>query len=138
MPTILLSGAMLVGLVACKNESADAQRLAVQATEAFHQQFNAAHDRDLLIIHAASEHPEFAAYLHSPYVRDIRTNLGFFRTATVKNCKTTSRPAGIDVVLTLNSQFERGVAAETISFLVTGTSAVMNGYSVIAPEIRNE
>jgi hypothetical protein len=125
-------------ITACDYKPSHAREIAWKATERFHQEFNDPTLRDFHVVHGISGHPEVIPHPLPPDVREAKATLGSFKSATVKSCKTASQPSGVVVHFLLDSKFERGSATESISFLVTGTSAVPWGYSIESPLLKSQ
>lgn len=133
---LLLGAIACFAMSACDNKHEQAKEIALKAIERFHQEFNDPNSRNFHIAHV-SEQPE-ETKLRVNAIQKAQTRLGSFETATVTSCNTTSRPAGVVVDCILESKFERGSATERFSFLVSGRSAVPQGYSIESPLLDSQ
>ena len=134
--TIPLAWIVCFAFTACESKPSQTKEIAWKATERFHQEFNDPSLRDFHVVHGISGHPEIIPHPQPADIREARATLGLFESATLERYSTSFQKGGIDVTLTLHSQFERGTATEKISFFVTGGTANIKGYSIESPLLR--
>ena len=151
---MLLTGigvAILFFASACNKPNPGASKLGLRAAEMFHQGFNDPRslnfsndpsDRGFEVVRTASESFMFGGWLRHAYVQDARSKLGQFKNADLKHCDTSHAAVGIFVILTFDSQFERGNAIERLTFLINPpdgpSSADMQGYVITSPLLQGQ
>lgn len=109
--------------------------VAVKFVDAFHQQFN---DSKFGEIYSAST-PAFKSAANEPefmkFIGAVRTKLGPVKGASQNGWKVNSINGVTSVVLTYKTDFEKGSADETFTFIVSGESAAIQGYNVNSPTL---
>ena len=109
--------------------------VAVKFVDAFHQQFN---DSKFGEIYSAST-PAFKSAANeadfTKFIQAVRTKLGTVKSASQNGWKVNNINGVTSVVLTYKTDFEKGSAEETFTFIVSGESAAIQGYNVNSPAL---
>jgi hypothetical protein len=71
----------------------------------------------------------------SKFLAAIDRKLGVFRTAVNKNWSINYGTGGTLVTLSDQSQYEKGSALETFSFVISNGKAMLNGYNIQSQEL---
>jgi hypothetical protein len=130
---LLIAALLLVTVAGCG--FAKSKQIAAKSVETFHQQFNetrfsAIYSGSTTNFKASAPEAEFLKFIQA-----VRRKLGAFQSGTETGWRTNNTTNGTFVVLTYNSQFERGKATETFTFVISRETATLQGYNVNSPEL---
>ena len=108
---------------------------ATKSVNTFHQQFNAS---KLTEIYSAST-PAFKTSVKEAdfmkFIQAVRRKLGAYKSGTQNNWRVNTFNGTTSVVLTYNSNFEQGSGVETFTFILSGETAILQGYNVNSPTL---
>lgn len=128
---IVLAAVAVLFFAAC--DLSKGKEAATKAADTFHQQFNAGKFSEIYRTATPafqSSEPKFLEFIHA-----LRGKLGALTSATQHGWRTNVTTQSTSVMLFYNSQFERGSAQETFTFVVSGETATLQGYNVSSQEL---
>jgi hypothetical protein len=129
----LLAVATLTILSACGLTKG--KEIATKSVETFRQQFS---ESKFAEIYSAAT-PAFKASVNeanfTKFIQAVQRKLGAYKSSTQSGWKVNSINGTTSVVLNYDSVFEQGSAVETFTFIISGDSAVLQGYNVNSPAL---
>jgi hypothetical protein len=111
------------------------KEFATQSVDTFHQQFNDAKFREIYsaatpAFKSASKEEDFMKFMQA-----VRRKLGAFKTGTQNGWNVNAFNGVTRVLITYKSDFEQGAGVETFTYLISGESAVLQGYNISSPTL---
>ncbi|MEK0449224.1 MAG: hypothetical protein RL088_1492 [Verrucomicrobiota bacterium] len=111
------------------------KEIATKSVETFRQQFS---ESKFAEIYSAAT-PAFKASVNeanfTKFIQAVQRKLGAYKSSTQRGWKVNSINGTTSVVLNYDSVFEQGSAVETFTFIISGDSAVLQGYNVNSPAL---
>lgn len=111
------------------------KEIATKSVETFRQQFR---ESKFAEIYSAAT-PAFKASVNeanfTKFIQAVQRKLGAYKSSTQRGWKVNSINGTTSVVLNYDSVFEQGSAVETFTFIISGDSAVLQGYNVNSPAL---
>lgn len=111
------------------------KEIATKSVETFRQQFS---ESKFAEIYSAAT-PAFKASVNeanfTKFIQAVQRKLGAYKSSTQSGWKVNSINGTTSVVLNYDSVFEQGSAVETFTFIISGDSAVLQGYNVNSPAL---
>ena len=111
------------------------KEIATTSVETFRQQFS---ESKFAEIYSAAT-PAFKASVNeanfTKFIQAVQRKLGAYKSSTQSGWKVNSINGTTSVVLNYDSVFEQGSAVETFTFIISGDSAVLQGYNVNSPAL---
>ncbi|HVY69110.1 MAG TPA: DUF4019 domain-containing protein [Verrucomicrobiae bacterium] len=128
---VLLAVVGLLTLASCG--FGKSKEIAAKSVTTFHQEYNNSKFGEIYsgatpAFKTATKEGDFLKFIEA-----VHRKLGPFQTATQSGWQVNATTSGKFVVLSFNSQFENGAAAETFTFVVSGESAALQKYNINSP-----
>ena len=139
MKTLLLSLSVVLTLFTVAGCSfTKSKQIAEKAVDTFHQQFN---ETQFGAIYSGATASFKAGATEADFfklIQAIRGKFGSFQSGSEAGWRTNATTDGTFVILTYSSQFERGKATETFTFVISGESATLQSYNINSPALISD